>query len=274
MLDHSYHAFSRPEKLHLDIFIGIVIGFAIGSTGMGGGTLAAPALILVMGLSPRTGIATALVFSALVKIGVSGLYLWRRSVNLRILSFLLAGGLPGVLLGALLLQHIDVPALRGWIIGTVGLIVTISAVFGIFHAQPLMNVNWRPPISLPIIAHLIGLETGFSSAGAGVLGSMVLFNATGLPTIVVVGTDMVFGTVLSLVGGCIHALFGSCSWTILMRLVPAGLVGALIGTGVARTVSSKMLRAAVLAGAAGIGILLMANGFEEIRRAVLVVKTW
>jgi len=70
----------------MQIVIGLVIGVAIGSTGVGGGTLTAPALILLLGYSPRIAVATALLYSAVVKIGAAVVYLSRQQVNFRVLG--------------------------------------------------------------------------------------------------------------------------------------------------------------------------------------------
>src|ERR1700719_915001 len=104
----------------MEILIGLVVGFVIGSTGVGGGSLTAPLLIMVRGFQPRIGVATALVFSALVKVCVSGVYVWRRQVDLRALAYLLGGGMPGAAVGALLVQQVRENSLEGWVLAAIG----------------------------------------------------------------------------------------------------------------------------------------------------------
>src|SRR5262249_2455627 len=117
----------------MELLIGLLIGIAIGSTGVGGGTLTAPALILLMGYSPRVAVATALVFSAVVKIGASVVYLTRRQVDFRVLGRLLIGGLPGAALGALALQGFRTTKANDWILFTVGMIVASSALINLMN---------------------------------------------------------------------------------------------------------------------------------------------
>ena len=147
----------------MELIIGLLIGAAIGATGVGGGTLTAPALILLMGYQPRTAVATALIFSAVVKIWASGVYLARRQVDFSILWRLLAGGLPGTILGAFALQGLRTSQANQWILLAVGVTVAISALVNLMNIRKRdresgTRPNWIPVLSLPI-----GLESGFSS---------------------------------------------------------------------------------------------------------------
>jgi uncharacterized membrane protein YfcA len=248
----------------MELIIGLLIGAAIGSTGVGGGTLTAPALILLMGYEPRIAVATALVFSAAVKIWASGVYLARHQVDFSILWRLLAGGLPGTILGALALQGLRTSQANQWILLVVGATVVVSALVSLAsirkrQRETSTRLNWIPVFSLPI-----GLESGFSSAGTGALGTLVLFNFTALAPAMVVGTDLVFGMLVSAIGGGIHAASGSCNWDALTRLIPAGVVGSLIGARACRAVPAATLRKAVLICTAAVGVSLLWKGLEAI----------
>ena len=253
----------------MEFLIGLVIGVAIGSTGVGGGTLTAPALILLMGYSPRIAVATALLFSAIVKIGASVVYLARHQVDFRVLGRLLIGGLPGAALGALALQRFRSTKADGWILFSVGMIVATSALINLMNMTKQKReaiterrnnrLNLIPMFSLPI-----GIESGFSSAGSGALGTLVLFNTTALAPTVVVGTDLVFGLLVSSVGGGIHAYAGSCDWNALGKLIPAGIIGCLIGARAGRSLPATTLRKAVLACTAFVGVSLLWKGLGGI----------
>src|SRR5579871_552627 len=112
----------------MEIILGLVIGFSIGCTGVGGGVLTAPALVLVLGFSPRASVTTALIFSTLVKICVSGVYLFKRQVNFRVLAYLLAGGLPGVIGGSIILESLKNSKSEKWILPAIGVVIAISAI--------------------------------------------------------------------------------------------------------------------------------------------------
>ena len=90
----------------MEILLGFVIALMISLTGVGAGSMTTPLLILFLGVAPATAVGTALTFGAIVKIASVPVYALRRQVNFRILRTLLAGGLPGVLLGALVMDRL------------------------------------------------------------------------------------------------------------------------------------------------------------------------
>src|SRR6266571_7475141 len=172
--------------------LGFLIAIAIALTGVGAGTLTAPLLILAVGLPARIAVGTSLIFGAVVKIITSPVYMARGQVDWRTLVYMLAGGVPGVLIGVFILRGAD-----GKIVtGVIGITIVIVAIFNLFRpttAQRHDRTTWLPAIALPI-----GTEVGFSSAGAGALGALSLLSLTRLSAAAVVGTDLVFGLVVSL----------------------------------------------------------------------------
>jgi uncharacterized protein len=248
----------------MEILIGLVIGFAIGTTGVGGGTLTAPALILILGFTPRASVTTALIFSAMAKISASAIYAWKRQVNYGVLIYLLLGGVPGAIAGSLIIEHFRSGKSEAWVLLVVGAIITSSAVASLmFRPQARKNAGNRFHFLLPP-AFAIGVETGFSSAGAGALGSVLLLNFTSLAPAVVVGTDLCFGLITSASGGIVHAFAGSSNWPVLARLIPAGMVGTLAGAMVSHRLPSKALRVGILICAAFVGILLCVRSARQL----------
>src|ERR1700681_825469 len=86
-----------------------LIAVAIGITGVGAGIITAPVLILFFHLSPAYAVGTALAFAVAVKVLVVPMQLARKQVNFRVLGYMLAGGVPGVLIGAVLLAELNTP---------------------------------------------------------------------------------------------------------------------------------------------------------------------
>ena len=111
--------------------------------------------------------------------------------------------------------------------------------------------HWLPPI-----AALIGAEVGFSSAGAGALGSLALLNLTTLTPAQVVGTDMVFGLVVSVIGGSFHFFAGHYHAAILTKLLIGGVAGALVGANLSAIVPTRPLRFALSVWLATVGAQL------------------
>src|ERR1700727_1431468 len=91
----------------MEIILGFIIAVAIGITGVGAGVITAPVLILFFHVSPAHAVGTALAFSVAVKILVVPMQIYRKQVDYRILGYLLAGGVPGVLIGSYVLAKLN-----------------------------------------------------------------------------------------------------------------------------------------------------------------------
>src|SRR5689334_4749526 len=87
------------------VLLGFIIAFAIGLTGVGAGSVTAPALMILLGVPAAPAVGTALIFGAVTKFVAAPSYLWRRQVNFRVLSWMLLGGLPGAVIGSLFLER-------------------------------------------------------------------------------------------------------------------------------------------------------------------------
>lgn len=224
---------------------GFIIAVIIALTGVGAGTITAPLLILGLRIPPGIAVGTALSYSAVVKLIVVPVEMLRRQVNYRVLAAMLAGGLPGVIFGSLLFRRI---VHRGnwsalyWVLGS---IIIFSSAWHIYRhfwppthvREPKQRLGWISAIMLSI-----GAEVGFSSSGAGALGTVVLLSLTSLPASQVVGTDLTFGLGLSLVGGGIHAIGGLYDLSLLVKMTAGGLLGAVVGSNLAPRVPNRVLR--------------------------------
>ena len=224
--------------------LGFLIAFAIGVTGVGAGTVTAPLLILALGLPPEVAVGTALLFGFLVKVPAGAVYLLRRQVDARALLRLLLGGVPGVLLGSLLLTQLK--GAQDPVLLLVGLTVVLSAGLGLWRGLKGVGRGRERPWLLPPAAFGIGLEVGFSSAGAGALGTLLLLHATRLSPQKVVGTDLLFGLVLALLGGGVHLAFGQVAPSLLLALASGGVAGGLLGALFATRLPKEPLRLALL----------------------------
>jgi len=235
--------------------LGFVIAVAIGLTGVGAGTLTTPLLILAVGLPARIAVGTSLIFGAVVKIITSPVYMARRQVDWRTLGIMLAGGVPGVLIGVFVLRGVN----GKMITGVIGITIVTVAIFNLFRPTTENRrdrTKWLTLIALPI-----GTEVGFSSAGAGALGALSLLSLTKLSAAAVVGTDLGFGLVLSLIGGGANAAMGTLSGAVLWQLLAGGVPGAILGAFLAGKVPSKQLRMGLSGAMALLGANLFYKGF-------------
>ncbi|MBV9406534.1 MAG: sulfite exporter TauE/SafE family protein [Acidobacteriaceae bacterium] len=246
----------------MEVLLGFVIALAISLTGVGAGSMTTPLLILLLRVPPATAVGTALMFGAIVKIASVPVYVFRRQVNIRVLRLLLAGGVPGVLLGAVLLDSLKRAAYSNVLYGLLGFLIVSTALFRlyrVFRPEPDSANRDRPRLLLSL-ALPIGAEVGFSSAGAGALGSLLLLSFTRLTTAEIVGTDLCFGLGLSLVGSVVQFGAGNYDSALLTKLVIGGLAGALTGSLLAGRIAQRPLRVALLLVLIALGCQLAFHG--------------
>jgi len=246
----------------MEAILGFLIAIVIGMTGAGGGTLAVPVLVLACGLPTAEAVGTAMVFATAVKLLSAPFYLWRRQFRAATLVRLLAGGLPGVLLGALLLDGLRSGRFEHAVLAIVGAttaVLAIASLWRLRHSGPLRprrdRSHWLPWVGFPI-----GLEVGFSSAGAGALGGIALMSLTPLSASAVVGTDLMFGMALSAAGGGLHFALGNVNVPLACRLLTGGIAGALAGPWLATRIPVRAMRAALSATLSVLGAQLFWRG--------------
>jgi uncharacterized membrane protein YfcA len=246
----------------MEFLLGFIIAAAIGLTGVGAGVITTPVLILFLHVPAAQAVGTALIFSTVVKTLAAPVYVGRKQVHWKTLALLVAGGLPGVLGGSLLLDHFNVKRSEALLYGVLGLTIVTMASLNLYkmirNKQSRENRDrsrWLPFIALPI-----GAEVGFSSAGAGALGSIALLGLTRLTAGQVVGTDMFFGLAMSTIGGGIQLHAGNYAPELLWKLIVAGIPGALFGANLASRLPSRPLRYALSVWIIGLGAQLAYRG--------------
>jgi uncharacterized membrane protein YfcA len=240
--------------------IGFVVALFVGLTGVGGGSFTTPALILLVGLSGAEAVGTALVFSTIIRVTAAPFYIAGKHVHLRYLWLMLLGAVPGLLGGSYLLASFNTRRWNPLVLVVIGALLVISSVFTLLYRNPRVSKNpgnssWLPWLTLPI-----GVETGFSSAGAGALGTILLFNCSDMPAAKVVGTDLAFGIVLAATGSALHFGFGSISVTVLKALLLGGIPGVLAGCALAPRVPSSRLKPVIVALTFLLGLQLVWSG--------------
>jgi uncharacterized membrane protein YfcA len=262
----------------MEYVVGFLIALVVGLTGVGAGSITAPVLMLFFGLPPVESVGTALIFAAVIKVAVIPIYLARGQVHFRTLALLCLGGIPGVITGFFLLGLLNAHRQQSALLLLLGLtIVTMALINVVRSLRQSKQVRRRDrPRWLPGIAAVIGAEVGFSSAGAGALGSVALLTLTSLTAAQVVGTDMAFGLVTSIIGGGFHFGAGHYNATLLMQLIIGGLAGAFAGAGLSSVVPGRALRLALSVWLVLIGAQLcwraLASGTQTVQPNATVVR--
>ena len=117
----------------------------------------------------------------------------------------------------------------------------------------------------------VGAEVGFSSSGAGALGTLALLGLTSLDAQTIVGTDLAFGLCLSFIGGGLHLSHGGFDPVVLSRLIAGGILGALAGTGLAPRVPARAMRLALSLWLFALGLQLCWQALPSLAKLETVV---
>ncbi|HUV95979.1 MAG TPA: sulfite exporter TauE/SafE family protein [Acidobacteriaceae bacterium] len=228
--------------------IGFIIALFIALTGVGAGTITVPILVLFLKVPVHIAVGIGLMFSAAVKLILAPAQIMRRNVAWRTLGFMLLGGAPGVLLGSLFLKHLVTVGSQYMLNAILGVILVGTASWQIVSTfRPARRDRGTRDRSylLPWLMFPVGVEVGFSSAGAGALGSAALLGLTPLEPAQVVGTDILFGFVVSLVGSGAHWFTHAENPQLLLQLIAGGVVGAIAGTFLSTHIPRRPLRFAL-----------------------------
>jgi uncharacterized membrane protein YfcA len=246
----------------MQYLIGFIIALFIALTGVGAGTVTVPVLVLFLGVPAPVAVGIGLMFATAVKFILAPAQIVRRNVAWRTLGYMLMGGVPGVLVGSFFLKHLITSGSTNLLNAILGaILVTTSAWQIFFFFRPVRQESGTRDRSShgedfagevrdrsPLLAWLmfpVGAEVGFSSAGAGALGSAALLVLTHLEPAQVVGTDIVFGFVVSLIGSGAHWFTHASNPVLLLHLIEGGVIGAIGGTLLSTHVPRRPLRFAL-----------------------------
>jgi uncharacterized membrane protein YfcA len=248
----------------MNFLIGFLIAAAVGLTGIGGGSFTVPALVLLAGLPAGEAVGTAFLFAGVLRLIAAPFYMVGKQIHSRYLRLLLLGAVPGLLLGTWALRKLNRGDGDAYVILILGVLLAASSSVTFFRKvqNPTFaakNRHWLPWLALPI-----GVESGFSSAGAGALGTVLLLNYSEMTPSQVVGTDLLFGLVLAVIGSAFHWSFGSISMPIFFQLLQGGVPGVVLGCLLARRVPANKLKTAVAMVAIFAGLQLVWAGSRSL----------
>jgi uncharacterized protein len=249
----------------MQYLIGFVIALFIALTGVGAGTVTVPMLVLFLGVPAPVAVGIGLMFASAIKLILVPSHVARKNVSWRTLGFMLLGGVPGVLLGALFLKHLVDAGSQNLLNALLGVILVTTAIWQLIYSFKTMNEDRNKRDRSPLLAWLmfpVGAEVGFSSAGAGALGSVALLSMTSLAPAQVVGTDITFGFVVSLVGSGAHWSSHMPNPGLLLALIVGGVFGAITGTILSTRIPRRPLRFALWLWLLFLGAQFMFNSYH------------
>jgi uncharacterized membrane protein YfcA len=229
---------------------GFVVGAIVGLTGVGGGSLMTPLLVLLFGIHPATAVGTDLLHAAITKAGGTYVHAKKGRVDWRITGLLAIGSLPAAVV-TLLSLHYFTDGLGGSKVITttlgVALLLTAAALALRTRLRRLSKVHDPDVARHPALTIVTGVALGFvvsiSSVGAGALGITALFFLyPRLPAGRIVASDLAHAVPLTLVAGLGHWMFGSVDWTLLLSLLVGSLPGIYLGSHFVGRVPETILR--------------------------------
>jgi hypothetical protein len=232
---------------------GFFVGLLVGQTGMGGGSLMTPILVLFFGVHPATAVGTDLLYASATKTAGTLVHGLNHTVDWRIVARLSSGSVPATVITLAAISHFDISGpTSGRIISLVlGVMLLLTALSLIFRRRFLALVGpvlERVPVTkaarLTIITGVVlgGLVT-ISSVGAGALGvTALLMLYPRVPMAVIVGSDIAHAVPLTLVAGLGHWWLGSVDWPLLTSLLTGSIPGIVLGSFLSAHVPDSVLR--------------------------------
>ncbi|MFO0997112.1 MAG: sulfite exporter TauE/SafE family protein [Alphaproteobacteria bacterium] len=232
---------------------GFAIGLIVGMTGMGGGSLMTPLLILLFGVVPVTAVGTDLLFAAATKTGGTLVHGLHRTIDWRVVGRLALGSVPSTGLTLFVLSRFESggAASANLITFTLGGALLVSALALIFrkwiwalYAPRMVAMAPSRIAKLTVaIGAVLGIVVSISSVGAGAIGvtALVLLYPK-LPMARIVGSDIAHAVPLTLLAGIGHWMLGSIDWTLFMGLLIGSLPGIALGSYVSARIPDWVLR--------------------------------
>ncbi|MEI6024741.1 MAG: sulfite exporter TauE/SafE family protein [Phycisphaerales bacterium] len=251
-------------------FAGAFTGFVVGLTGVGGGALMTPILLLLFGIAPQTAIATDLWFAAITKIAAMQVHKRGAGVDWQVVRRLWMGSLPVAMVVVALVAFGNSVGNMQWLTKSVGVVVLITA-FGLLLSPKLRSLARDRRVTQPehfkkfqpawtiAAGALLGLLVALTSVGAGALGTVLLLVLYPLrmTTHKLVATDIAHAIPLALIAGTGYLFAGMVDGRMLISLLCGSIPATIVGSLLARRFSSRWLQAAL-------AIVLLAVGIKTL----------
>jgi len=235
---------------------GFLVGLIVGVTGVGGGSLMTPLLVLMFGVAPATAVGTDLLYASLTKSLGGWVHARRGTVDWRVVALLSLGSIPAALITVLLLKYLA-PAdetLHGLVTSVLSVALLLTALALLFKGQ-IRKLSRREDGAVHEMSHrrlsvttvltgvVVGVLVTISSVGAGVLGTVaLLFLYPRMSTARIVGTDIVHAVPLTAVAGLGHVALGTVDFMLLGSLLLGSLPGIYIGSQLSSRVPESVMR--------------------------------
>jgi uncharacterized membrane protein YfcA len=240
----------------LYIFSGFFVGLLVGLTGVGGGSLMTPLLVLIFGVHPATAVGTDLLFAASTKTVGTLVHGFARNIDWRIVGLLMAGSVPATAAALALLSTFDLSGgtAHHLITLSLGVVLLLTSAFLLGakkvrarYADRVSKLDDRIVAILTVVlGAVMGLLVTMTSVGAGAIGVTVLFLLyPRMQASRIVGSDIAHAVPLTLVAGAGHWYLGSVDWALLGPLLMGSLPGIVVGSKLVGRIPDGAVRTAL-----------------------------
>jgi uncharacterized membrane protein YfcA len=232
---------------------GFGVGLLVGMTGVGGGSLLTPLLILMFGIHPSTAVGTDLLYAAATKSGGTIVHGLNQTVDWRIVGRLAAGSIPATALTLLVLFHLNIGSasarhlittmLACALLLTAGVLIFRTKILAVYATRVGTLDPRRTMILTVATGAVLGVLVSISSVGAGALGvTALILLYPNLPAARIVGSDIAHAVPLTLIAGIGYWIMGGIDWALLGSLLVGSLPGIFLGSYISPRVPDKALR--------------------------------
>jgi uncharacterized membrane protein YfcA len=244
------------------------VGLLVGMTGVGGGSLMTPLLVLLFGFHPATAVGTDLLYASATKAVGTTVHGWRETVDWRVVWRLLSGSMPASVLTLVFLASArDRMQDVGHMISVgLGIVLVMTAIAMSFRRRivaaltPVVGTVAQGHVGVAtiILGAVLGVMVSLTSVGAGALGmtALIILYPT-LPTNRLVGSDIAHAVPLTLLAGMGHWYQGSVDFALLGSLLVGSIPGIIVGSLIATRVSDRVLTPILAVTLAIVGVRLL-----------------
>lgn len=254
------------------IVFGLGIGVLVGMTGMGGGSLMTPLLILIFGIQPTTAIGTDIFYSAVTKTVGGWRHFRMKTVNMELVKWLSFGSVPAAVLGVAIVSVLQdqigedrldslVYAVLGGTLLMVGVITLTRALIlrDLVVERDRFEVERRHKVAAVLIGATTGFVIGITSAGSGTVIAILLIAVYRLAPKKVVGTDVFHAAILLWAAGIAHWVGGNVDFTLAANILIGSIPGVVIGAALSDKAPQGFIRTAL-------GLVLVGSGIVTIQK--------
>jgi len=254
------------------VLFGLGIGVLVGMTGMGGGSLMTPLLILIFGISPTTAIGTDIFYAAVTKTVGGWRHLRMKTVNMDLVKWLALGSVPSAVAGVALVSWLQtqvgearleelVYAVLGGTLLMVGVITLARALIlrNLIDERDRFEVERRHKVAAVVIGATTGFVIGITSAGSGTVIAILLIAVYRLSPKRVVGTDVFHAAILLWAAGIAHWVGGNVDFVLAGNILLGSIPGVVIGASLSDKAPQGFLRTAL-------GLVLIGSGIVTVQK--------